>query len=126
VVGAHLTGQPLNPQLLALGARLDRTTTTAPVYRLHALRTEPPKPGLEHVGEGGAQIETEIWRLPAEGLGRLLTNLPRPMTLGSVELSDGTRAPGFLCEPAALTDSEDITSYGGWRNFLGRRPGQGF
>jgi allophanate hydrolase len=126
VVGAHLTGQPLNPQLLALGARLDRTTTTAPVYRLHALRTDPPKPGLEHVGEGGAQIETEIWRLPAEGLGRLLTNLPRPMTLGSVELSDGTRAPGFLCEPAALTDSEDITSYGGWRNFLGRRPGQGF
>jgi allophanate hydrolase len=126
VVGAHLTGQPLNPQLLALGARLDRTTTTAPVYRLHALRTTPPKPGLEHVGEGGAQIETEIWRLPAEGLGRLLTNLPRPMTLGSVELSDGTRAPGFLCEPAALTNSEDITSYGSWRNFLGRRPGQGF
>lgn len=78
VVGAHLTGQPLNPQLLSLGARLDRTTTTAPVYRLHALRTTPPKPGLEHVGEGGAQIEVEIWRLPAAGLGRLLATLPAP------------------------------------------------
>lgn len=64
VVGAHLTGQPLNPQLLSLGARLDRTTTTAPVYRLHALRTDPPKPGLVHVGEGGAPIETEVWHLP--------------------------------------------------------------
>lgn len=51
VVGAHLTGQPLNPRLLSLGAVLDRTTTTAPVYRLHALRTTPPKPGLVHVGE---------------------------------------------------------------------------
>ncbi|MFJ9012099.1 allophanate hydrolase [Streptomyces canus] len=118
VVGAHLTGQPLNPQLLALGARLDRTTTTAPVYRLHALRTTPPKPGLVHVGEGGAAVEAEVWRLPAEGLGRLLTALPRPMTLGSVQLADGTEVPGFLCEPSALTDAEDITSFGGWRSYL--------
>jgi allophanate hydrolase len=125
VVGAHLTGQPLNPQLLALGARLDRTTTTAPVYRLHALATEPPKPGLVHVGEGGAEIEAEVWRLPAEGLGRLLTTLPRPMTLGSVELSDGTRVPGFLCEPTALTNAEDITGHGSWRSYLKARQQQG-
>ncbi|MGW1212193.1 allophanate hydrolase [Streptomyces sp. NPDC002499] len=121
VVGAHLTGQPLNPQLLSLGAHLDRTTTTAPVYRLHALSTTPPKPGLVHVGEeSGASIETEIWHLPAEGLGRLLTALPRPMTLGRVELADGTSASGFLCEPTALTNAEDITRYGGWRSFLDR------
>ncbi|MFD5543660.1 allophanate hydrolase, partial [Streptomyces sp. NPDC127079] len=121
VLGAHLTGQPLNPQLLAQGAVLDRTTTTAPAYRLHALRTVPPKPGLVHVGEGGAAIETEVWTLPAEGLGRLLASLPRPMTLGTVELADGTTAPGFLCEPGALTDAEDITRYGGWRNYLDER-----
>jgi allophanate hydrolase len=118
VVGAHLTGQPLNPQLLALGARLDRTTTTAPVYRLHALRTTPPKPGLVHVGEGGAEIEAEVWRLSAEGLGRLLATLPRPMTLGRVQLADGTHVPGFLCEPGALKNAEDITEYGGWRPYV--------
>ncbi|RZB13288.1 allophanate hydrolase [Streptomyces sp. F001] len=121
VVGAHLSGQPLNPQLLALGARLERTTTTAPEYRLHALRTTPTKPGLVHVGENGSAIEAEVWHLPAEGLGRLLTTLPRPMTLGRVQLADGTSVPGFLCEPAALTDAEDITAYGGWRSYL-RRP----
>ncbi|MGW1327320.1 allophanate hydrolase [Streptomyces antibioticus] len=121
VVGAHLTGQPLNPQLLALGAVLERTATTAPVYRLHALRTSPPKPGLEHVGDGGAGIEVEIWRLPAEGLGRLVASLPRPMTLGSVQLSDGAGVPGFLCEPGALADAEDITRYGGWRSYLDGR-----
>ncbi|MEU2421631.1 allophanate hydrolase [Streptomyces sp. NPDC007851] len=118
VLGAHLTGQPLNSQLLAQGAVLERTTTTAPAYRFHALRTDPPKPGLVYVGEGGAAIETEVWTLPAEGLGRLLASLPRPMTLGTVELADGTTAPGFLCEPDALTDAEDITRYGGWRNYL--------
>ncbi|TQJ47878.1 allophanate hydrolase [Streptomyces sp. NBC_00080] len=123
VAGAHLTGQPLNPQLLSLGAVLDRTTTTSPVYRLHALRTDPPKPGLVHVGEseGGAAIEVEIWRLPAEGLGNLLAALPRPMTLGGVELADGTRVPGFLCEPGALGDATDITTYGGWRAYLDQR-----
>ncbi|MFC3577204.1 allophanate hydrolase [Streptomyces yaanensis] len=120
VVGAHLSGQPLNPQLLALAARLDRTTTTAPVYRLHALPTTPPKPGLVHVDEGGAAIETEVWRLPAEGLGRLLSTLPRPMTLGSVELADGSRVPGFLCEPGVLGDAEDITRYGSWRAYVNR------
>ncbi|PWI20924.1 allophanate hydrolase [Streptomyces sp. Act143] len=118
VLGAHLSGQPLNPQLLSLGARLERTTTTARRYRLHALRTTPPKPGLVHVGEEGAAIETEIWHLPAEGLGRLLSTLPRPMALGSVELADGSRVPGFLCEPDALTDAPDITPYGGWRSYL--------
>ncbi|WP_149823226.1 allophanate hydrolase [Streptomyces tailanensis] len=120
VVGAHLSDQPLNPQLLSLGARLTRTTTTAPAYRLHALRTTPQKPGLVHVGKGGSSIETEVWRLPAEGLGRLLATLPRPMTLGTIELSDGTHAPGFLCEPGALADAEDITRYGSWRSYLNR------
>lgn len=124
VLGAHLSGQPLNPQLLSLGARLERTTTTAAAYHLYALRTTPPKPGLVHVGEEGAPIETEIWRLPAEGLGRLLSTLPRPMTLGSVELSDGSRVPGFLCEPSALQEAEDITAFQGWRSYLNRREGQ--
>ncbi|QNP73692.1 allophanate hydrolase [Streptomyces roseirectus] len=121
VVGAHLTGQPLNHQLLTLGATLDHTTTTSPHYRLHALNTTPPKPGLVHVGEGGAAIETEVWRLTPESLGHFLSALPRPMTLGRVELADGTQITGFLCEPAALENAEDITSYGGWRSYLNKR-----
>ena len=118
VVGAHLSGQPLNGQLLSLGAELERTTTTAPTYRLHALPTTPPKPGLVHVGPPGAPIETEIWHLPAQSLGLLLATLPHPMTLGRIDLTDGTHTPGFLCEPSALEDAEDITRYGGWRAYL--------
>lgn len=89
------------------------------MYRLHA-RTSPPKPGLVHVGEGGAPVEVEVRRLPAAGLGGLLSALPRPMALGSITLTDGTELPGFLCEPSALTDAEDITEYGGWRAYLAR------
>ncbi|ROO85834.1 allophanate hydrolase [Actinocorallia herbida] len=118
VVGAHLTGQPLNGQLLALGARFSRSVRTAPAYRLYALATEPPKPGLVRVPEDGSAIEAEVWALPPEGLGAFLAALPRPMALGSVELADGTSVPGFLCEPSALTDAADITSFGGWRPYL--------
>ncbi|MGW5637464.1 allophanate hydrolase-related protein, partial [Streptomyces sp. NPDC003832] len=122
VVGAHLTGRPLNHQLLALGARLESSTTTAPEYRLYALDTDPPKPGLVRTAEGGAAIEAEVWRLPAEGLGTLLAGLPRPMTLGTVELADGSLVTGFLCEPEAVRGAREITSYGGWRAYLDSEP----
>ncbi|MFH8736385.1 allophanate hydrolase [Streptomyces sp. NPDC017964] len=130
VIGAHLSGQPLNGQLLAVGGRLVHTTTTAPTYRLYALNTMPPKPGLVRVGEGGGEgggggggtIEAEVWQLPAEGLGTLLAALPRPMALGSVELADGSFVTGFLCEPQAVDGAHEITSYGSWRAYLAALP----
>ena len=118
VVGAHLSGQPLNGQLTERGGVLERSTRTAPVYRLHALATTPPKPGLERVAEGGASLEVEVWRLPAAAFADFVAALPQPMAIGSVELADGTRAPGFLCEPAALAGAREITAHGGWRAYL--------
>lgn len=118
VVGAHLSGQPLNGQLLSLGGRLIRTTATAPAYRLYALDTVPAKPGLVRARAGGAAIEAEVWQLPAEGLGALVAALPRPMALGGVELADGSFVTGFLCAPEALDGAREITSYGGWRTAL--------
>ncbi|MDB5928363.1 MAG: allophanate hydrolase, partial [Polaromonas sp.] len=54
VVGAHLSGMPLNGQLTERGARLAEATRTAPHYRLYALAgTVPPKPGLKRVTAGG-------------------------------------------------------------------------
>ncbi|MEW1912190.1 allophanate hydrolase [Kitasatospora sp. NPDC085895] len=118
VFGAHLTGQPLNGQLTALGGRFCGEVATAPVYRLYALDTVPPKPGLVRVEADGAAVAGELWELPAAGLGTLLAALPHPMALGPVLLADGTRTPGFLCEPTALTGAEDITRTGSWRSYL--------
>ncbi|GJF27468.1 amidase [Kitasatospora sp. NE20-6] len=123
VFGAHLTGQPLNGQLTALGGRFLAEVGTAAAYRLHALGTVPPKPGLVRTAEGGRTVRGELWELPAAGLGTLLASLPRPMALGSVELADGRQVPGFLCEPAALDGAEDITAAGGWAAHLAQRAG---
>jgi allophanate hydrolase len=120
VVGAHLSGQPLNHQLTDRGARLVRTTTTAPVYRLVALATEPPKPGLVRLADGadGGAIEVEVWEVPPAGFADFVAALPRPMAIGKVTLVDGTSVPGFLCEPEATVGALDITAAGGWRPYL--------
>jgi allophanate hydrolase len=117
VVGAHLSGQPLNHELIAVGASLTGPAATAPCYRLLALDTTPSKPGLVRVDPpaGGGSIAGELWRLPAEGFARFTAGLATPMTIGQVYLDDGRHVLGFLCEPAATAGAVDITSYGGWR-----------
>jgi allophanate hydrolase len=118
VVGAHRTGQPLNAELTDRGARQLGILHTSAAYRLYALATDPPKPGLARVREGGAAIEGELWRLPSAALGPFLARLPRPMALAHVELADGRQVVGFTCETVALDDAADITSYGSWPAYL--------
>jgi allophanate hydrolase len=117
VAGAHLSGMPLNPQLTERGARLVGEARTAPKYRLYALATEPPKPGVVRVAEDGASLPGEIWALSPAALGTFLAAIPQPMALGEVELDDGRTVVGFLCEPLALDGAEDITAFGGWRAY---------
>ena len=117
VFGAHLTDQPLNSQLVDLGARFDAEIATSPDYRLFALQTTPPKPGLVGVQQDGASIVGERWLISPAGLGHFLAALPAPMTLGVVALDDGTELTGFACTPAALTGARDITAFGGWRAY---------
>jgi allophanate hydrolase len=119
VVGAHLTGEPLNGQLIDLGARLVRTCRTAPVYKLYALPgTTPPKPGLVRVGEGGTAIEIEIWELARTSFGAFFPNVRAPLSIGTLEVEDGEKVAGFLCEAFAVAGARDISSFGGWRKFI--------
>ena len=118
VVGAHLSGQPLNHQLTSRGGRLIRPVRTSAEYALFLLETTPPKPGLVRLAAGGHAIEAELWELPPAGLASFLAELPSPMALGSVRLEDGTTSTGFLVEPAAVVGARDITHFQGWRNFL--------
>jgi allophanate hydrolase len=117
VVGAHLSGQPLNPQLVVAGGTLAASIDTAPIYRMYALDTVPAKPGLVRVDSGGAAISGEVWRLPAAGFGTFVAAVPAPMAIGQVVLADGRSVSGFLVEPSALDGAREITAFGGWRAF---------
>lgn len=119
VVGAHLSGMALNGELQALGGRLLEEAVTAPDYRLYALDTVPPKPGMLRVEEGaGAAIKLELWSLSAAAFGKFVAAIPPPLGIGTVRLSDGRGVKGFIVEPTAVAAARDISSYGGWRAFM--------
>ena len=119
VCGAHMSGLPLNHQLTQLDARFLNATQTAPCYTFHALAGGPPeRPGLVRAETGGASIALELWSLPKAALGHLMCQIPAPLGLGSIELDDGSRSVGFLCEAAGTRGARDITAAGGWRRYL--------
>ena len=119
VVGAHLSGLPLNHQLTGRGARLEKPARTSARYRLFALPgTTPPKPGLVRDSAHGSAIDVEVWRLPVSAYGAFVAEIPSPLGIGRVELDDGEWVQGFLCESWALHGAEEISRFGGWRAYL--------
>ena len=119
VVGAHLSGMPLNHQLTSRGARLVGAAQTAPSYRLYALPDiTPPKPGLLRVARDGMAIALELWDMPAQCMGSFVDEIPAPLGIGSLELVDGSYVKGFICEPHALERAQDVSAYGGWRAYI--------
>ena len=119
VVGAHLSGFPLNRDLTTIDATLHQITTTSPKYRLYKLAsTVPAKPGLVRDTTGqGRPIEIEVWSIPATNVGAFLSTIPSPLGLGSVELEDGRWVRGFICEPYGLEGARDVSEFRGWRNY---------
>ena len=118
VVGAHMSGLPLNGELTRLGARFLRTARTAPDYRLYALAGGPPhRPGLIRTSDGQS-IELETWALPKSNFGAFMAGVPQPLGIGTLTLDSNEKVKGFLCEAIAIEGAEDVTRYGGWRAYL--------
>ena len=124
VVGAHLSGQPLNGQLTERHARLFQSTHTDAHYRLYALAgTAPAKPGLiRDETFQGKGIEVEVWAVPKNEFGGFVAAVPPPLGIGNVTLADGSVVNGFICEPYALSRSLEITKFEGWRAYLAAVP----
>ena len=123
VVGAHLTGMPLNHELTGPGGRLVKTCRTAGDYRLFVLpNTTPPKPGLiREPGFAGKGLEVEVWKVTPSAFGRFVQNIPAPLGIGKVTLDDGSQVSGFLCEPYAINGAQEVTDLGGWRAYIASR-----
>ncbi|ATZ67300.1 allophanate hydrolase [Acinetobacter haemolyticus] len=124
VVGAHLTGMPLNFQLTTRDAVHIETTTTSKNYALYALNgTVPPKPGLARQ-QDGQSIIVELWDIPTARFGEFVAEIPTPLGMGNVELEDGRWVKGFICEPYGIDDAENISHFGGWRAYIQHRNSQ--
>ena len=119
VVGAHLSGMALNGELKALGGRLLEAARTAADYKLYALKTTPPKPGMLRVAAGtGSSIELEIWALSPAAFAKFVAAVPPPLSIGTVRLADGRGVKGFIVETADVDGAREISAFGGWRAFV--------
>jgi allophanate hydrolase len=126
VVGAHLSGMALNGELQMLGGRLLEQAMTAPDYKLYALSTTPPKPGMLRVEAGqGSSIKLELWALSAAAFGKFVAAIPPPLSIGTIQLTDGRGVKGFIVEPAAINGARDISDFGGWRAFVAEKAAVG-
>ncbi|CAH0054156.1 unnamed protein product [Clonostachys solani] len=121
VVGAHLTGFPLNKDLTSRNATFSKQTSTSSRYRLFALSSTSgiSKPGLKRIpaDQNGQEIEVELWNLPSSALAGFMQTISSPLSIGKIELQDGSWVHGFVCEPIGLECATDITDFGGWRSY---------
>ena len=120
VLGAHLSGQPLNQELTDRRAQLIKKCRTAPGYRLYALDgSMPPKPALvRDLQFRGPGIEVEVWAMPEHQFGSFVGGVPAPLGIGNAVLDDGSTVKSFICEPHAVSGATEITRLGGWKQYL--------
>ncbi len=118
VVGAHMSGLPLNSELTKRGARFLKAGKTSPAYRLYSLPGGPPlRPGLIR-DPSGSSIEIELWSMPKSNFGSFMEGIPYPLGIGTLTLENNKQVNGFICESSGIKDAEEVTHFGGWRGYL--------
>ncbi|MCW2524273.1 MAG: Allophanate hydrolase [Frankiales bacterium] len=121
VAGAHLTGQPLNADLVRRGGQFVETSRTAADYRMYEVPGPVRRPGVTRIPGGeatGTGLEVELWSLPPAALAGFIATIGAPLGLGAVALSDGRSVLGFICTADGVDAERDITAFGGWRAYL--------
>lgn len=119
VCGAHMSGLPLNAQLVSLGGEFVKKAKTSRNYKLFKLNGfTPARPGLLRVIDGGTAIDLEIWRIPLIHYGAFVATVPEPLGFGTLILEDGSKVQGFICEAYATLEAIDISELGSWREYL--------
>ena len=120
VVGAHLSGMPLNGELKALGGRLLEATSTAPDYgfmRFPAATAET-RTAPCRIGQGQRRSRSKSGRCGRKASAA--SSPPSPRRCRSARCGsptagrEGLPGRGRRGRRGAL----DISSFGGWRNYL--------
>ena len=119
VNGTLMRGLALNRNLLDAGAVFVYETCTAPKYRLWSINDAYP--AMQRDEQNGSVITLEIWEISPDALIDLLNKEPPGLTLGCVELVDGSWVPGILGEAFICACQPEITAWGGWREYMNSR-----
>ena len=123
VVGAHLSGLPLNGELAALGAEFVREARTTADYRLYALPEHDAGASRACCASRRARAprsRSKSGRSTPAAFGSFVAAIPPPLGIGTLAFDDGTIAKGFLVEAEGVKGAEDVSRFGGWRACVAR------
>jgi len=118
VNGTLMRGLELNYNLLELGGVFVEEAVTAPLYRLWSINDQHP--AMQRCSSGG-QISLEIWDIDSSNIGELLSREPAGLSVGKILLADNREVLGVLGESYLCEEMQEITHFGGWREYKGLR-----
>ena len=116
VNGSLMRGFTLNKNLLAVDAEFVREANTSNQYRMWSINDQYP--AMQRDSDRGQKIQVEIWKMTPHALVKLVENEPPGLCLGKIELVDNQWVLGILGEGHICQGMQEITKWGGWRNYF--------
>ncbi len=120
VCGAHLKGEALHDEISH--AEFLESARTAQEYRMFAFSDgKTQKPALLAGGEKDFYVE--LYAMNAADFGKFVAQIPAPLGIGKIKLSDGRFVSGFIGDSSILENAEkfsvqDISGLGDWRKYI--------
>ena len=115
VNGTLMRGLELENNLKEVNAVFLSESKTAPRFRLFSIDDKYPAM-IED--EEGASIDVELYELGEEMMQVVLSKEPDGLTIDKIRLIDEQEVYGVIGLPYIIKDHKEITSYGGWRNYI--------
>lgn len=119
VNGTLMRGLELENNLKEVNARFLKESQTERAYRLFSIDDKYP---AMIKGEGGTVIEVELYELDFQALEIILSKEPPGLTIEKIKLIDNSEVYGVVGLPLIIQNQKEITSFGGWRNYIKNRP----
>lgn len=116
VNGTLMRGLELENNLKQAKALFIKESKTEKAYRLFSINDQYP--AMIKVASGGNTVDVELYEISEEGLKEVLSKEPPGLTIKEITLIDGTSAQGVVGLESITKGQKEITTYGGWRNYL--------
>ena len=119
VNGTLMRGLELENNLKEVRAFFIKETKTEKAYRLYSINDKYP--AMIRADNGGNTVDVELYAISEEGVKQVLAKEPPGLTIKEVTLIDGVSVLGVVGEDDIIKGQREITSYGGWRNYIAKR-----
>ena len=116
VNGTLMRGLELENNLKQAKALFIKESKTEKAYRLFSINDQYP--AMIKVASGGNTVDVELYEISEEGLKEVLSEEPPGLTIKEITLIDGTSVQGVVGLESITKGQKEITTYGGWRNYL--------